>query len=213
MKGLLVKDFRLMITQKKFFIMMLLFSIFITFTMDDPSFIIGYITFLCTFFSISTISYDEFNNGYAFLFTLPINKKQYICSKYIFAIMTALLSWSLSMTILYMYKVVTHASSYPLNELISYFIIMLVALMLLSIMLPIKLKFGSEKGNIIQYLVFGIIFASGFLFTKIVDIHLIVTFLKQLNLLSITFIIFIFTLIILFVSYMISFQIMKKKEF
>ena len=43
----------------------------ISFT-EDVSFPLGFLTFALSLFTLSTISYDEFDNGYAFLFTLPI---------------------------------------------------------------------------------------------------------------------------------------------
>ena len=66
MKGLLIKDFKLMKNQKNF-----LFVIFIGATASMllsgfSSFLMGYFPFICSFFVLSTISYDEFDNGNAF---------------------------------------------------------------------------------------------------------------------------------------------------
>ena len=66
MTGLLVKDFKLMATQKNFFLVILLIVIgMISFT-EDVSFPLGFLTFALSLFTLSTISYDEFDNGYAF---------------------------------------------------------------------------------------------------------------------------------------------------
>ena len=90
MKGLFIKDLRLMMMQKRFFIMILLIAISMVAVTGDISFIVGYLTFICPLFCISTISYDEFDNGYAFLFTLPIQKKDYVKEKYAFALTLAI---------------------------------------------------------------------------------------------------------------------------
>ena len=42
---------------------------------------VGYVTFIFTLFTVSTISYDEYDNGYPFLFTLPITRRQYVNRK------------------------------------------------------------------------------------------------------------------------------------
>lgn len=215
MKGLLIKDLRLMIRQKRFFFMMLMMSFIFMISMDNPSFIVGYFTLICSFFSISTISYDEINHGYAFLFTLPICKKQYVCSKYLFAMIISLLSWIISMIIAFIYQILSSSIIYSLDDFMSNFLIFLTAIITLSIMLPIKLKFGAEKGNIVQLLIFGIIFVGGILFSKLIliDINVVIQFIEQLSSLLIAVVTLITTLIILFISYHISLQIMYKKEF
>ncbi len=72
MKGLLIKDFRLMKTQIRMFLIFIAIAVAMAISADDTSFMIGFITFVFSLFTLSTISYDEFDNGNAFLFTLPI---------------------------------------------------------------------------------------------------------------------------------------------
>ena len=92
MKGLLVKDFCLIRQQKKFLAILLLLAIVLNYN-SDGSFVIGYLTFVCSFLIISSISYDEYDNGYSFLFTLPVGRKTYVQSKYIFAVLLSSCSW------------------------------------------------------------------------------------------------------------------------
>ncbi len=80
MKGLLIKDFKLMKMQKNFFIMIVVISFVVSLLTEDVTFMLGFISFITSLFTISTISYDEFDNGNAFLFTLPIDRKK-ICSR------------------------------------------------------------------------------------------------------------------------------------
>ena len=75
MKGLLIKDFKLMKMQKNFFIMIVVISFVVSLLTEDVTFMLGFISFITSLFTISTISYDEFDNGNAFLFTLPIDRK------------------------------------------------------------------------------------------------------------------------------------------
>ena len=71
MKGMLIKDFMLLKNQKQFFVTILVFAFVFFGIYDDTTFAFTYIVVLCTLFTISTISYDEYDNGMSFLFTLP----------------------------------------------------------------------------------------------------------------------------------------------
>ena len=93
MKGLLIKDFKLLQGQKNFFITIIAIAGIMAIFMEDASFIIGYMTFVGSLFTLSTISYDEFDNGNAFLFSLPITRKDYILEKYGFGLIVGGISW------------------------------------------------------------------------------------------------------------------------
>ena len=84
MKGLLVKDFLLMIKSKKVILFMLFIGIIGG--INDISFATGYILMVLAILSLSTISYDEANHGLNTLFTLPISKSDYVKEKYLFSL-------------------------------------------------------------------------------------------------------------------------------
>ena len=46
MKGLLIKDFKLMMMQKNFFLSIIAIAVVLTVFVKNPSFIIGYLTFI-----------------------------------------------------------------------------------------------------------------------------------------------------------------------
>lgn len=99
MKGLLVKDLRLMFTTKLVFvviIMALLMSIFAT---DAP-----YILVLVgSLFSVSLVAMtcgnDEMNNVKAYLLTLPTSRRDYVIEKYLLTIVMMILSNVVMLTI------------------------------------------------------------------------------------------------------------------
>ena len=79
MKGLLIKDYKLLMLQKKTFLLMLLIAICMNFAMqDNPGFIIGYLTFFAALMANTTLSYDEYGNGIIFLLTLPVPSIWYL---------------------------------------------------------------------------------------------------------------------------------------
>ncbi len=78
MKGLLIKDFQLLKAQKSFFMVLIAVAVGMCLFSYDTSFITGFLTFAVSLFTISTVSYDEFDNGNAFLFSLPISRTGYV---------------------------------------------------------------------------------------------------------------------------------------
>ena len=103
MKGLLVKDLCLMATQKRFFILILGVGALLTFGGQDIIFVMGYMMMVFGLFSGSTISYDDMNHGMGFLMTLPVSRKQYVRSKYLF--MFLMIAVSLVVSVLFSFLV------------------------------------------------------------------------------------------------------------
>lgn len=83
MKGLLIKDLYYVFQRKQTLLIFLIVSLILGFT-NEGSFLVGYMTLLGTIISLSTISYDNADNGMPFLMTLPISRKEYALSKYVF---------------------------------------------------------------------------------------------------------------------------------
>ena len=81
MKGLLIKDFKLVMIQKYALLVIVGVMSLMTFKSDNRVFAIAYMTFVGTLFALSTISYDEADNGNAFLFALPISRRGYVAEK------------------------------------------------------------------------------------------------------------------------------------
>ena len=146
MKGLLVKDFKLMKGQQSFFIIVVLVSI-LTAVVSSPSFVIAYLSFIGSAFTLSTLSYDEFDNGNAFLFSLPITRTEYILEKYGFALITGGAFWLAGIVI----AIITQAFKNPSatkDIIIDALAVLPVLFIILAVMFPFQLKFGGEKGRI-----------------------------------------------------------------
>ena len=154
MKGLLIKDFKLMKMQKRFFLLILLVGVVITFSSYDVAFTTGFMASVSSLFSISSISYDEFDNGNAFLFSLPISRRTYAVEKYIFGAILGCCAWVLAMIIAI--SVGFLKGIHPDTETwFSAFLILSMMFVILALMLPFQLKFGGERGRIVLLLVIG----------------------------------------------------------
>ena len=101
-KGLVLKDVKLIISQMKLLlVVMVIWAIFMAGSMR-MTFFVGYVAILCSFLTLSTVNFDEAENGFAYLFTLPISRKDYVFEKYLFGfllttvpyVVIAALSWA-----------------------------------------------------------------------------------------------------------------------
>ena len=217
MKGLLMKDFRLLKTQKNFFILIVAIAIVMAISTKDCSFIIGYLTFIGSLFTLSTISYDEFDNGNVFLFSLPVSRKSYVTEKYGFGLIMGISSCILA-TILALITGLIRNTDMTIDILISALIILPIMLILLALMIPFHLKFGGEKGRIVIIGAVGLLFVLGILVVKMVKVfHIDLTpVFNAFPVISVGGLIGIemaIAIVLLLISYKASIMIMKKKEF
>lgn len=217
MKGLLMKDFLLMLQQKRFFILLLFVTVMLGVS-SDGSFIISYLTFVCAIFVLSTISYDEYDNGYSFLMTLPIERKDYVRGKYLFGVLVSGVAWIVGIVIAVIAEVAKGKSFVYKEMLCQAGICFLIALVLLAVMLPIQLKFGGEKGRLMMFVVFACSFFVGFFIVRVaewqkVDIAELSQMFSKIPMICLAGILLLATILCVGISYIISCKIMNKKEF
>lgn len=168
-------------------------------------------------FSLSSISYDEFDNGNAFLFSLPITRKDYVLEKYIFGLISGIMFLLLGTVISLVVIGITKTGSF--NEIfLTAGSLFPTILLILSIMLPFILKFGGEKGRIAIIGVMGFIFVIGLLLIKTteylgIDLYVLINKLPKFEPLVYIILFLLLSVVILGISYLISLTILKKKEF
>lgn len=219
MKGLLIKDFKLMLNQKKFFILIVLILGAIACFLDfDYYFLIGYFMFICSLFTISTISYDEFDNGNAFLFTLPFSRSRYVEEKYCFGILAGTCSWFLSFVITTIIQIINSNNFIFSDWMLSTLVMLPIMFVMLAILIPFQLKYGSENGRIAIIIFLGGGFVVCYLLANLlaqsqINFNALISFINNVDPLIILLIIFAICLAILFVSMKISKRIVLKKEF
>lgn len=169
MKGLLVKDFRLMKGQKNFLVLLFIMIAFVFISGMDASFFMGYLPFLFMIAAMSTITYDEFDNGMAFLMVLPISRKLYVQEKYLFGGLLGFTGLA-SAFVLFLISEINKGSSMTFTQYVLLFLCFLAFVILfLCLMIPIQLKFGSEKGRIVLFIIFFGIIGIVYLVSKITD--------------------------------------------
>lgn len=148
MRGMLVKDFRLLSNQKQFFMTVLVIALMLAVTGLDTIFIISYCTMIGGFFSVSTISYDEFNHGYAFLFTMPISRRGYAVEKYLFGFLLGGATWLVTTVAGALYSWGKEPGMNMSEYLMSAAFIFVAMEAVLSVMLAVQMKFGADKSRV-----------------------------------------------------------------
>ncbi len=161
MLGLIIKDIRLIKNQG---IIMILFLVvimgsFMINTMNGVGFV-AFVSLMGNSYALATISYDTYENGCSFLFTLPVSRKLYVAEKYVLAI---LFSLGACLAAGFAAELIKGDLSHYLNNCLSYLMTWATVLWTSLLMIPLRLKFGAEKGRIVTGFVFGICAALGFL--------------------------------------------------
>ncbi|MGN0367798.1 MAG: ABC-2 transporter permease, partial [Wujia sp.] len=77
MAGLIEKDIRILLRRKQALFLFFALAVVLGYT-QGGTFILGYLPLLIMLLAMGTIAYDELDNGYTFLFTLPIDVKTYV---------------------------------------------------------------------------------------------------------------------------------------
>ena len=216
MKGLLIKDMRILMRQKMTFLIIVLLGIFMSMNGGDASFSLGYMMVVSAMLIVTTISYDYFENGMSFMFTLPVSRKSYVVEKYVLALLVELVMAGFSVLI--------QVGSILLGNPADWMVLLITgigcfvaAMLLLAIYIPVYIKCGPEKSRIAIFIVVGIVAGASFLVAKVKVVqNLLEQLIEALSKLSATQITVIgvaaFVLIML-ASVGISMRMLEKKEF
>ena len=220
MKALFIKDWKLLKNQGKMFGAVLVFYGLLA-VMDNSmgQSILGFFPFLFGFFTISTISYDEYQHGMAYLMTLPVRRETYVQEKYLFAMSLAGAGSLLVLVLELLYQVIVHPvmTNAAMWEILSSTCFMIpVVILFLALALPLNLKFGSEKGrSLFSGMMLGIFFGGIVIVKKVKGSSLLEqmqTLMQEKGLvLGIAGIVI--YIVVLAISYRISVRIIEKREF
>ncbi len=216
MKGLLIKDLCLMKMQKRFFITIILIGIIMTASTGNIAFLLGYIAYIIPTFAVSAIGYDEFDNGFAFLFALPISKKLYVIEKYCFALLLSAASLTVGIALALVYGAVKDMPS-AITAISSTPVIFALVLVFVSFMIPLQLKFGTEKSRVAMIILYVVIFLFGFGAKKLSDlmninISSVLNEIQKLEIWMLAGCVLLALLAICASSIAASFRIIKKKQ-
>ena len=153
MLGMMRKDLCLLLQRSRAMLMMAGVGIIIGFS-TDGSFMIGYLTMISARLTIGTISYDEFDNGYLFLLTLPVTRRSYVTAKYIFCFLGDLVGWAAA-SVIYAGCCLAKGAGLGMEQLAAALVFLPVVGLMSAVMLPLQLKYGAEKSRLALAVLFG----------------------------------------------------------
>ncbi len=165
MKGLLVKDLQILRQSSRIIYMLAIIFLFWGFASEDSTFIIGYCTFALSSLATSTVSYDDYDNGFSFLFTLPITRRTYVWEKYFLAVILCVVSSGGSLVACIIISAIKGSNVTPMENLITAAAVCMICLIMVSVMLPLQMKFGAEKSKTLMFGVIALFLIVGYLFT------------------------------------------------
>lgn len=217
MAGLLIKDFQFL--KKQWSILFLLVGMGVLFAASDrySNIFMVYSTMIGGLMVINTIAYDSYDNGYAYLFSLPVTPKLYVAEKYLFTVLISAAGCLLSGT---MTACMAERGGFILGEhLMTCLVTWMVLLWVACLMIPLNLKFGTEKSRAILLgvwvAVIGIIISltmhvgdSGEL-----KVHGLLSRIESLGMIGLLAVTGVFTAVVFYLSMAVSTHVMKKKEY
>lgn len=216
MKGLLTKDILLNFGNRRTIITYILLSVFMSFSMDS-SFIVGYTGMLLGILGIGTIAYDEMDNGFPFLMSLPVDHKTYVKEKFLYSFLMECLGALSGLIISVVVSLIKGGDPIKLSDLSFVAGTVFALYMMICIMIPIQLKYGSERSRLVMFVLYGIVFSLAIIFRQLQGAE---SFLQGLVMRMdaapawlVASILFALCAAIVCLCYRISLKVMKDKEY
>lgn len=200
-----------------FLLIIILVSIGCAAGMKNSFFAIGYATALISIFSVNTIAYDEYDNGMPHLFSLPVSRKLYVKEKYIFAILISVVGMTIA-TLIAVGVSLYLKEHYGIKDWIGILSLSIFCVVLIQgIILPVRMKYDSEKHKMAMLVVFGVMAAvigAAFALAEACGIDLDAVFDSILiaNAWATFIIVLMIGIVMMFISYKISVRFMEKRE-
>ena len=217
MKGLIIKDFQLLFSNKRILYIVLAIALFSAMMGDGITltYISSFVAVMLQVSALATISYDNYQHGNTFLMTLPLRRKDYVIEKYIFCSIIAFVGIIFSLILGLLVKMRTNNMKI---EIAVGIVIALVFLIYSFIAIPLELKFGNEVGRTIPFIIGAVIFLIAQILIQVNDslFDSIMNWLNKLeNISDITALMIAIAafVIALTITIPISIKIINKKEF
>lgn len=216
MKGLLIKDMRILLRQKTTLFIILAIGIFMSMNGGNPSFSLGYMMVVSSMLVITTISYDYFEKGMVFMFTLPVRRRDYVLEKYLLTLLVELAVGVAALVIQFCSSFMGQQADWDVF-LSTGVGCMISATLIMAVYIPVYLKFGPEKSRIAIFGVVGVIAIVAYMGYKVrgfqVLLENLVAALSRMSMVQVAGIGALIWVLIVAASIGISLRIMEKKEF
>lgn len=218
MKGLLIKDFKLLKNQRMFMVIAVVVSIWMLVRGNDRIYIFSYLAAMFSVIVTGTIGYDEENNGMGFIFTFPVSRSQYVLEKYVFG----MLILAAAVAGVFAASAVISAAKTPdygpQEWTAAILTALLVSVLIQSVTIPVQLKFGSAKSRAAFLIIMLCILAAVYAAEQIakathMDLSAIEGKIVNASTLTVIAGICLISIALTGISYAVSVTVMKRKQF
>lgn len=211
MKGLLLKDFYLLIKKCKYIFLLVVIYIAITLIPERDSFFNAFSVIFAGMIPYTLLTYDERDKWDRYVNILPVSKAQIVASKYIIGIIV------ISVVVLLNFICLFIKSGSFAVSVMNVSVILFIGVIFPSFSLPIIFKFGFAKGKMISTFLAAIIAISTAVCSNIAFVDAlgneIPIRMNALNFgLYLPVILFALSAVIYALSYLISVKIYEKRE-
>ena len=114
----------------------------------------------------ATISYDYFEKGMSFLFTLPVSKKSYVLEKYLLTVLVELCVAAF-VVLIEVGNVLLGNPADWMTLLVAGVSCFVTAMIIIAVYIPVYIKFGPEKSRIALLILIGSVGAISYLVYKV----------------------------------------------
>lgn len=144
MMGLILKDLLNLRKELKIYVLFIAVYVVITFVSEDVNILMAVISLMCVMMPVTAIGYDEKVNWDKYSLTMPISRKDIVLSRYMLGLGLATVGLIITSILSIIDKGLF--KSY-LNLPIVFWAI---SIIMLSVIIPVIIKFGAEKGRFIM---------------------------------------------------------------
>lgn len=147
MRGLLIKDIRLIMRQKNMLLMMVL----ILFLLSRNGLEVTLSFFILLSFALgnSTVGYDGADRGMSYLMTLPVNRSIYVIEKYVVTMLPAVFATGIAIAIRFVEAKLLGETSSSLELAFGCLAIFFLLSLVMALFLPMELL-GKEKAQLLM---------------------------------------------------------------
>lgn len=218
MKGLILKDIKLIISNKTVFLFIPVLISMSAFSKNQLAlYLFAYVAVMIISLLTATISYDDMENSTSFLMTMPVSRKEYAAGKYLLGIVSLILGIVIAVAVV---AAVTFFKGEPVDFnglMLIVFLLWSVMIVLMSVLIPLQLKFGSINGRVVlMCVVIGsmAVLAAVIVVLRNYSEEMLTFFVTDVikNSAFVTAAGIIGSAVLLVLSFMISVRIMKKRE-
>ena len=168
MKGLLLKDFYMMLKYCRIYLIMVTIFIAVSFVNSESLLFVFYPCMFCGMIPVSLLSYDERSKWLQYSATMPYTKAQIVSGKYLIGLCVQ--------TAVVIVTAIAQAVRMSLDGVFAWeeylvLVLMLTAMALLtsSISLPFMFKLGVEKGIMAYYVMIGVVCGGSVVASKLFE--------------------------------------------